>query len=88
MANTLDKRLAALSKSKVELEESDSVEMKRLNTHLRRDLHRQLGLRSVEGLGTRTDQVNEAIAIYLSIFEGYCSLTPEQRRAIKRKLDD
>ena len=87
MANKLEKRLAALSNRDVELEEG-KVDMKRLNTHVRDDLQRRLDHRRAEGFGTKTDQVNEAVAIYLAIFEDYGSLTPEQRRLMKKKLDD
>ena len=45
-------------------------EMARLNTHTSEGLNRRLNYRFADGLGTKTDQAQEALQLQLTIFGG------------------
>ncbi len=60
--------------------------MARLNTYVREELNRRLDHRRADGFGTKTDQVEKAIQVYLAIFDGYGALTIEQRKKVREYL--
>jgi hypothetical protein len=59
----------------------------RLNTYVDEELNRRLDHRRADKRGTKTVQVEEALRMYLAIFDGYGDLTIEQRRAVREYLD-
>ena len=64
----------------------EQYELERLNTYIRSDLNRRLAHRSADRKGTKVEQVKRAVELYLKLYDGYGSLTPDEARVLKDRL--
>lgn len=62
-------------------------ELPQLNTCIPEAQNRRLDHRRADGFGIKVEQGEDAIQIYIAIFNGYGDLTVEQCEAIREYLD-
>jgi len=86
---TTSKRMAFLAEREtIDLENVEpGAKMERLHTYVREDLAKRLDHRRADRKGTKVKQVQEAVELYLKIYDDAGAFTAEERQRIKAKLE-